>query len=664
MTTIIPTIWRAVAVLAALPAARRLVPGFVLLCMLAGCNDSRSQEGAFGQTGVIEGFYGPPWTHQDRLDVLRFMGRVGLTTYYYAPKDDPYHRERWREPYAPLEYALLGQAARTADSSGVTFVYAISPGGTMVYSDAEDFQRLVAKLNTVWALGVRDFALFLDDVPPTLQHEEDRATFANLAEAHAQLINRLHQDVDRRGGTLAVTPTTYTNAWGDRDYLRQLGESVHDDVLFFWTGVDVAAPEITAAQAREWGELISRKPLVWDNYPVNDFARWRLFLGPVRYRAADLGSAVAGILANPMNEAHASMLPLATLAEYVRDPHGYDPDSARARAVELLYGPGVDSLLDTFLHVYGDYPWHSNVFEPLFLPTNRFNLSSPIAASLRLQGSLPALDSAAARNADLQALLEELRPFVDRTARRIGAITRSAGFVRRVGAIAYRAELDRITARRARVPITVDGDPREWEEADWRLFIRPSSVGGTVPQVALNHDDEFLYVALEVRGDPPAVQTGHRIGEADHFAFVVQSDTATGRTQLGPEDLILLFAPPSASGEAMLYPRSLNIGGFVAKWLGDNHRLTFSEFQLATFGQDPVGPLAAVALGTRYAARRLANGYQAEVAIPLPNDGTPVRMNLTVAVTANGSRTVYALSRRSYAANPATFNEIVLGGGR
>ncbi len=46
----------------------------------------------FQTRGVIEGFYGPPWSHQDRLDVLRFMGREGLNTYIYAPKDDPYHR--------------------------------------------------------------------------------------------------------------------------------------------------------------------------------------------------------------------------------------------------------------------------------------------------------------------------------------------------------------------------------------------------------------------------------------------------------------------------------------------------------------------------------------------------------------------------------------------
>ena len=53
-----------------------------------------------GLTGVIEGFYGPPWSWEQRLDVMAWCHERGMTHYVYAPKDDPLHRERWREPYA------------------------------------------------------------------------------------------------------------------------------------------------------------------------------------------------------------------------------------------------------------------------------------------------------------------------------------------------------------------------------------------------------------------------------------------------------------------------------------------------------------------------------------------------------------------------------------
>ena len=44
--------------------------------------------------GAIEGFYGSPWTHEERMHQLAFYGDVKMNTYIYAPKDDPYHRER------------------------------------------------------------------------------------------------------------------------------------------------------------------------------------------------------------------------------------------------------------------------------------------------------------------------------------------------------------------------------------------------------------------------------------------------------------------------------------------------------------------------------------------------------------------------------------------
>ncbi|WP_269744652.1 beta-N-acetylglucosaminidase domain-containing protein [Saccharomonospora cyanea] len=64
--------------------------------------------------GTIEGFYGSPWTHTERLDQLAFYGDVKFNTYVYAPKDDPYHRDRWREPYPADKLAELGELVRQA----------------------------------------------------------------------------------------------------------------------------------------------------------------------------------------------------------------------------------------------------------------------------------------------------------------------------------------------------------------------------------------------------------------------------------------------------------------------------------------------------------------------------------------------------------------------
>ncbi|MDX2169204.1 MAG: beta-N-acetylglucosaminidase domain-containing protein, partial [Deltaproteobacteria bacterium] len=79
--------------------------------------------------GVIEGFYGPPYAFAARLDLVRFLPRAGLDTYVFAPKLDPYHRSRWREPYPAEWMAHFGELARAAEQSHVRFVYALSPGG-------------------------------------------------------------------------------------------------------------------------------------------------------------------------------------------------------------------------------------------------------------------------------------------------------------------------------------------------------------------------------------------------------------------------------------------------------------------------------------------------------------------------------------------------------
>ena len=44
--------------------------------------------------GVVEGFYGTPWTFDDRSDIIEFCRQSNLNAYIYAPKDDPYHRDK------------------------------------------------------------------------------------------------------------------------------------------------------------------------------------------------------------------------------------------------------------------------------------------------------------------------------------------------------------------------------------------------------------------------------------------------------------------------------------------------------------------------------------------------------------------------------------------
>ena len=114
--------------------------------------------------GVVEGFYGTPWSHEARLRQLRFYGENKMNTYIYGPKNDPYHScPGWRKPYPEKESAQIRELVKVAAENEVNFVWAIHPGQDIKWND-EDRRLLIAKLESMYNLGVRSFAVFFDDI--------------------------------------------------------------------------------------------------------------------------------------------------------------------------------------------------------------------------------------------------------------------------------------------------------------------------------------------------------------------------------------------------------------------------------------------------------------------------------------------------------------------
>ena len=286
--------------------------------------------------GVVEGFYGPPWTHAERLDLLAFCGREGLTTWVHAPKDDPWHRRLWREPYPEPELERLAELVEAAARHGVDFTYALAPGLSICYSDEADFEALVAKLEQLREVGVQRFPLLFDDIEQELNCTRDEQRYGHEARpsaaAQADLSNRVLQALPR-AGPLVVCPRGYAGT--ERTGYRELfGRLLDPEVVVYWTGPEVVSPTITRADLDAAADGFGHELLLWDNYPVNDFAPERLFLGPLTGRDPELAEGrCAGLIANAMLQAVPSKLPLATVADFLRDPRGYDPAASFARAV-------------------------------------------------------------------------------------------------------------------------------------------------------------------------------------------------------------------------------------------------------------------------------------------------------------------------------------------
>ena len=176
----------------------------------------------FAVRGMIEGFYGNPYTHEQRLELVDFLAAHGMNTFVYGPKDDPLVRARWRDPYDGGATCIAWRSSSNrCHARDVQLVYCVSPGLSIRYSDRDDMDALVAKLASVADLGVDAFGLLLDDIPLELQHAEDRVAFSDLAEAHVDVIRTLASTLgpDR---LLAVCPTVYWGR-GDETYLARAG---------------------------------------------------------------------------------------------------------------------------------------------------------------------------------------------------------------------------------------------------------------------------------------------------------------------------------------------------------------------------------------------------------------------------------------------------------
>jgi hyaluronoglucosaminidase len=286
--------------------------------------------------GVVEGFYGPPWAPDARLEMLDFLAGHDMNAYVYAPKNDPKHRERWRDQYDDTEVAYFRTAATRASAGGVRFGFAIAPGLDISYEDDADRGALLAKLTPLLDAGVEWIVLALDDIAPR----------PGLATEQGALASWVFESISAWGEvTMSLVPTEYVGTRPTR-YLTELAGRLPASVDVMWTGPTVCSPIITGADARAWSATVGgRRPLVWDNYPVNDGPMERsLHLGPYRGRDPELSDEVAGVLCNPMLQPGASRVPLATAAAFLADPARYDADAEWDRALVEVGGTRAPAL--------------------------------------------------------------------------------------------------------------------------------------------------------------------------------------------------------------------------------------------------------------------------------------------------------------------------------
>lgn len=305
---------------------------------------------AFAIRGIIEGFYGPPWSDEARLDMIDFAARNRFNTFLYSPKDDPCLRQHWRDPFDNESRQRLEELIGHCRDRDIDAMVGVSPGLSMRYSSDEDAGLLAVKIASLVELGAIPIALLFDDIPDTLQHPDDIDAFPDLATAHATTANRVR---DLIGSTtpLVVCPTMYWGE-GDEEYISRLGDLLDPRIDLFWTGRAICSPAISTNEAAHFARVNHRPPLYWDNYPVNDVAMGNeMHIGPYQNRDTLLDRFSHGVMANAMEYAEASKISLVTIADYLWDPSGYEPERSWHTAIAQVAGttdaPALAAFADT-----------------------------------------------------------------------------------------------------------------------------------------------------------------------------------------------------------------------------------------------------------------------------------------------------------------------------
>lgn len=306
----------------------------------------------FQRRGIVEGFFGPPWSTAHRAAIFEFGAKRGMNTYLYAPKDDPYHRERWTKPYPDREWKEMVQLIRLAQKHQIDFVYGFHPGKGLCFSAEEPIRILLTKAERFYQTGVRTFAVLFDDIPSRLEHTEDQRRFnGSLARAEAtwleNILVRQPAAWSKSKVEWWICPSYYTEdpllarmfgAFEPR-FLETLAEHLPQTVACFWTGPAVVSNKISIAHVRKVAKRLKHRLILWDNYPVNDLSMSQeMHLSPLTGRDPRLPERVHGYLNNPLLQEALSFIPLATCFDYAADPAAYNPKKSWNRVIAERFG--------------------------------------------------------------------------------------------------------------------------------------------------------------------------------------------------------------------------------------------------------------------------------------------------------------------------------------
>ncbi len=317
--------------------------------------------------GIIEGYYGVPYSAEVTKDLFRFMARYKMNTYMYGAKSDPYHSRYWGAPYPTsisaeqqrigyLNQDMMRDITKVAHDTKVNFIWAIHPG--KAFANAEDPQvldKIMAKFESMHGLGVRQFGVFVDDVGVP----SDPAIMKLCADNLTALQHRIDERWNKAGANVADTvkplhyvPQLYAHGWVNQDRAREFYESLSttpEKVNIYITGRDVwSVPNNDdLALVSSW---LGREVSWWWNYPCNDQDPTKLFVMDTYSNFRDEThidnlshtekhlNGLNTLIINPMQQGELSKVALFSIADYTWNNAAFDNYESWEAAIPAVVG--------------------------------------------------------------------------------------------------------------------------------------------------------------------------------------------------------------------------------------------------------------------------------------------------------------------------------------
>ncbi|OUN24350.1 beta-N-acetylglucosaminidase domain-containing protein [Pseudoflavonifractor sp. An85] len=253
--------------------------------------------------GFIEGYYGNPWSTEDRQNLMTWGGYYKLNSYFYAPKDDPKHNANWRELYTEEEIQnKIIPLAEAGNASKCRFVYALHPFmyNAVRFNNDENYQAdlkaVQAKFAQVIEAGVRQIAILADDAA----HVGNNNYIKFLTDMSNWLkeMQKTYPDLKM---TLPFCTQEYM--YGGESYYAQFPENVQ----IVMTGGKVWG-EVTDNFTSSFTNKVGRGPYMWINWPCTDNSKKHLIMGGyTTFLHPGVNPAnIQGIVLNPMQQSEPS----------------------------------------------------------------------------------------------------------------------------------------------------------------------------------------------------------------------------------------------------------------------------------------------------------------------------------------------------------------------